>query len=173
MEHLPERLSIQALRSTQCPRYAAKLFHGDSMNQIAATAVILLLATAPLAQQAAAKDLPAIVVQQLLQTRNTASGKPIAVPGDPLLVVSTYSFKPGATLPAHKHLYQRYAYVLEGTIRVVSAETGKSEVYKRGDFIVEMIDEWHRGEALGTSPVKLLVIDQIAPGQQGNVVLRN
>ncbi|MDB5365621.1 MAG: gentisate 1,2-dioxygenase [Rhodospirillales bacterium] len=132
------------------------------------TATLLLLAALP----AAAKDVPSVVVQQLLQTRDTASGRPIAVPNDPTLIVSTYSFKPGAKLPVHKHLHARYAYVLEGTIRVTSAESGKSETYKRGDFIVEMIDEWHHGVALGASPVKLLVIDQIPDGQHGNVVLQ-
>ncbi len=111
-------------------------------------------------------------MQQLLQTRETEGGRPIVVPADPTLVVSTYSFKPGAKLPVHKHPFARYAYVLEGTIRVTSADTGKSELFKRGDFIVEMIDEFHFGVALGKSPVKLLVIDQIPAGQQGNVVLQ-
>lgn len=132
--------------------------------------MLLLLAPALPAQ---AKEPPAaVVVQQLLQTQQASNGKKLDLPPDASLTVSTYSFRPGAVLPAHKHLHPRYAYVLEGTIRVTSTESGRSEVYKRGDFIVEMIDEWHRGTALGTAPVKLLVIDQVPAGTTGNVVLQ-
>lgn len=139
------------------------------MKFLAATVSAVLLASLPVA----AAEVPAVVVRQLLQTRETASGRPIKLPADPRLVVSTYSFKAGATLPEHKHLHQRYAYVLAGTLRVTNTESGKSEIYRRGDFIVEQRDEWHRGAALGKAPVKLLVIDQIGEGPQGNVVLRS
>jgi quercetin dioxygenase-like cupin family protein len=139
------------------------------MKFLAATASVVLLAcTLP----AMAADIPAVVVKKLLETRETAGGTPIRIPADPLLVVSTYTFKPGAKLPEHKHTYPRYAYVLAGTLSVTNIETGKSQTFKRGDFIVEMIDQWHRAVALGTGPVKLLVIDQIGDGKAGNVVLK-
>ncbi|RVC78918.1 cupin domain-containing protein, partial [Mesorhizobium sp. M4A.F.Ca.ET.022.05.2.1] len=43
--------------------------------------------------------------------------------------------------------------------------------YKTGDFIVEMIGQWHQATNIGDSPVKLLVIDQVEQGAK-NTVLR-
>jgi quercetin dioxygenase-like cupin family protein len=76
---------------------------------------------------------------------------------------------PGATLPEHKHPAPRYAYVLSGTLRVSNTDTGKSDVYKSGDFIVEAVDQWHKAANIGSDPVKLLVIDTTEHGQN-NVV---
>jgi quercetin dioxygenase-like cupin family protein len=75
-------------------------------------------------------------------------------------------------LPEHKHPFPRYAYVLAGALRVTNTDTGHSEIYKVGDFIIEAIDQWHRGTSLGNAPVKLLVIDQV-PGDVPNTVMRN
>jgi hypothetical protein len=41
-----------------------------------------------------------------------------------------------------------------------------------GDFIVEVIDEWHYGENTGAEPVELLVIDQVPEGRTTNTVLK-
>jgi quercetin dioxygenase-like cupin family protein len=114
----------------------------------------------------------AVVATSVLSASVTASGQPIALPqGNVQVVVSTLEIAPGALLPEHKHPFQRYAYVLAGTLRVSNSETGKSEVYKPGDFIVEALGQWHQGGTFGTEPVKLLVIDQIEK-DQSNVVLR-
>ena len=67
--------------------------------------------------------------------------------------------------------FARYAYVLAGTLRVTNTETGQSETYKQGDFIVEAIDQWHKAANIGADAVKLVVIDQVE-GEQGNTVLR-
>jgi quercetin dioxygenase-like cupin family protein len=114
----------------------------------------------------------AVVATSVLSASVTASGQPIALPqGNVQVVVSTLEIAPGALLPEHKHPFQRYAYVLAGTLRVSNSETGKGEVYKPGDFIVEALGQWHQGGTFGTEPVKLLVIDQIEK-DQSNVVLR-
>ena len=112
------------------------------------------------------------VVTPLLSTSVTASGQPIILPqNDPQVRVSIYEIAPGAVLPEHKHIYPRYGYVLAGTLRVTYTETGKSDVYRAGDFIVEAIGQWHQGANTGIDPVKLLVIDQTEK-DQNNVVLR-
>jgi len=131
-----------------------------------------LLFISPL--HAAQSDQPeaAVVVKQVASTTVTASGQPITLPQkDVHVVVSTFEIPAGANLPEHKHPFARYAYVMAGTLRVTNTETGKSETYKQGDFIVEAIDQWHKAANNGADAVKLVVIDQVE-GEQGNTVLR-
>ena len=61
--------------------------------------------------------------------------------------------------------------MLAGEIRITNIETGKSETYKTGDFIIEAIGQWHQAANIGDRPVKLLVIDQVE-GAGSNVVIR-
>jgi quercetin dioxygenase-like cupin family protein len=107
-----------------------------------------------------------VTVTQLLSTTVTSSGQPIVLPQkDAQIVVSTYDVVPGATLPVHKHPYPRYAYVLSGHLRVTNSDTGRSNTYKTGDFILESVGQWHTGANIGDEPVKLLVIDMVERGQ--------
>ena len=131
-----------------------------------------LLFISPL--HAAQSDQPeaAVVVKQVASTTVTASGQPITLPQkDVHVVVSTFEIPAGANLPEHKHPFARYAYVMAGTLRVTNTETGKSETYKQGDFIVEAIDQWHKAANIGSGAVRLVVIDQ-TEGDQSNTVLR-
>lgn len=113
-----------------------------------------------------------VLVTPVTKTTVTADGKPIVLPQkDAQVVVSIYDIAAGASLPMHKHPYPRYAYVLAGTLQVTKADTGETFTYKPGDFIVEVIDEWHQGANIGADPVKLLVIDQVEDGAQ-NTILR-
>ncbi|CAH1673415.1 Quercetin dioxygenase-like cupin family protein [Chelatococcus asaccharovorans] len=112
-----------------------------------------------------------VLVTPLLSTTTTASGQPITLPrGNAEVIVSTFDIAPGATLPVHKHPFPRYAYVLAGDLRVTNTETNKSDDYKTGDFIVEMIGQWHRGTNIGATPVKLLVIDQVDKGASNTIL---
>jgi quercetin dioxygenase-like cupin family protein len=132
----------------------------------------LLLAGAPdaLAQDAGAAA--KVTTSKLFSSTTTASGQPIALPkGNAEVVVWMYEIPAGAKLPVHKHPSPRYAYVLQGTLRVVTADESRTWDYKTGDFIVEMIDAWHYGMNTGSEPVRLLVIDQVEAGR-GNVLLR-
>lgn len=113
-----------------------------------------------------------VVVTPLTSRTTTASGQPITLPQKNVQVlVSTYDIAPGATLPVHKHPFPRYAYVEAGTLQVTNVETGKSNTYKTGDFIIEMIGQWHQATNVGDGPVKLLVIDQVEEGAK-NTILR-
>lgn len=83
-----------------------------------------------------------VVVTPLASRTETASGQPITLPQKNVQVlVSSFEIAPGATLPAHKHPFPRYAYVQRGTLQVTNVETGKSTTYKSGDFIIEMIGQ--------------------------------
>ncbi len=116
---------------------------------------------------------PSVVVAPVLSTAVTASGQSITLPRTNVhVVVSTYEIASGANLPEHKHPFERYAYVLAGTLRVDNTETNRSETYRAGDFIVEAIGQWHQASNIGQDSVKLLVIDQIE-GDQNNTVLRH
>lgn len=141
------------------------------MKRICMSVGLLLVASS---LQAANGDDPAkpVVVTPVLSTSVTSSGQPIALPTkDATVAVSTYEIAQGATLPEHKHPYPRYGYVLAGEIRITNIETGKSETYKTGDFIIEAIGQWHQAANIGDRPVKLLVIDQVE-GAGSNVVIR-
>jgi quercetin dioxygenase-like cupin family protein len=114
-----------------------------------------------------------VVVTPLLSTGKTASGQPIVLPPNPAHVhASRFVIAPGAKLPVHKHPHPRYAYVKSGTLAVYDADTGKRYDYKPGDFIIEVLDQWHYGENTGTDPVELIVVDQVPEGHDGNTVLR-
>ncbi|WP_187971812.1 cupin domain-containing protein [Aquibium microcysteis] len=115
---------------------------------------------------------PPVVVTPLASTNVTAAGQPIVLPRtDARVVASLFEIAPGATLPVHKHPSARYAYVLAGELLVTNVETGAATTYRAGDFIVEMIDTWHQGSAVGTGPVRLVVIDQVE-GDVQNTLLR-
>jgi quercetin dioxygenase-like cupin family protein len=112
-----------------------------------------------------------VVVTPLASKTTTASGQPITLPQKNVEVqVSSYQIAPGATLPVHKHPFPRYAYVEQGTLKVTNVETGAANTYKTGDFIVEMIGQWHQATNIGTDPVKLLVIDQIEKGAKNTIL---
>ena len=142
------------------------------MRNILASA--LLLCAALCADTAAALDSSGtpVVVTPLADRTETASGQPITLPQKNVeVIVSTFDIAVGATLPVHKHPFPRYAYVQAGTLQVTNVETGKSNTYKTGDFIIEMIGQWHQATNIGDGPVKLLVIDQVEQGAK-NTVLR-
>jgi quercetin dioxygenase-like cupin family protein len=109
-----------------------------------------------------------VIITRLSSTRTTASGQPIEVPVHPEVVVSRYEIAPNAALPIHEHPYPRYAYVLSGTIEI-TVLGGKTYRYRTGDFIAEVIGQWHSARNSGDSPVRLLVIDQVAPGHSNTL----
>ena len=141
------------------------------MNRsIGLAAALLILATAPPAN-AEAIQTDAVKVNPLLTTTVTTSGQPIVLPkGNIQLITSIYEVQPGARMPEHEHNSQRYGYVLSGRLRITNTETGKSDEFKPGDFIVESRGQWHKAESVGVEPVKLLVIDQVKPGEKTTVL---
>ncbi len=100
-----------------------------------------------------------------------SSGQPIVLPqGNIQLITSIYEVPPGAKLPEHEHNSQRYGYLMSGRLRITNTETGKSVEFKPGDFIVEARGQWHKAENIGAEPIKLLVIDQVEPGEKTTVL---
>lgn len=103
----------------------------------------------------------------------TLSGQTIVAPGGPLRVTVSEAVIPaGGRLPQHKHPYLRIGQVLSGRLKVTNHVTGAVVEIKAGDWVVDPIDQWHEGEAVGGEPVRLLLIDQ-APPDAVVTVLRN
>jgi len=116
---------------------------------------------------------PSVVVKQVVSTQTTAAGDPVVLPQkNAQVVVSMFEIPAGAELPVHKHPFPRYGYVLEGSLQVTNTETGKKEVFKAGDFILESVGHWHQGRNIDQAPTKLLVIDLVEKGVN-NTLLKN
>ena len=138
-----------------------------SMKLVWLAAAVLALVIAPLQAQ----ERKEVTVTELLSTTVTSSGQPIVLPQkDAQIVVSIYDVAPDARLPVHKHPYPRYGYVLSGELQVTNMETGQSDTYKPGDFILESVGQWHRAANVGGKPLRLLVIDIVEKGQTNTVL---
>ncbi len=137
-------------------------------------AILCLVAAAAsllVAMPAGAGTPAAVTITPLLSTIATPSGQKIIMPqGDARVIASLYVIAPGARLALHKHPYPREAYVLEGNLRVTDTDTKQVFNYKPGDFIVEVIGQWHFAENTGSTPVRLLVIDTVPEAVTGNTV---
>lgn len=133
------------------------------MKTAAFAAVLTLAAALPAVAQAPE-------TQALGTYTTTNTGQPILAPEGPLtLTISRVTIPAKASLPVHKHPFQRYAYVESGSVTVRNLDTGTSVEFKPGSTIVEARDQWHTGTAMGDQPVVLLVIDQTPPGQANTV----
>jgi quercetin dioxygenase-like cupin family protein len=133
------------------------------MRHAAFAIVLTLAASAPAVAQAPEN-------QPLGRYTATNSGQTIETPTGPLEVtVTRVTIPAGASLPVHKHPYQRMAYVEAGHIRVTNLDTGTSVEYRPGETIIEARGQWHTGLALGEAPVVLLVFDHTPPGEANTV----
>ena len=140
------------------------------MQRIAMMAAVACLGISVSGYDASAGEAPAVVVKDIVRTTRNDSGQAIRLPAGRLeLVASTYDIAPGARLPQHKHPFQRYAYVLQGDLKV--EQVGRSSrIYRAGEMVVESVGFWHYGENVGSVPVRLLVIDQVPKGRATTVL---
>ncbi|MET0336524.1 MAG: cupin domain-containing protein [Caulobacter sp.] len=144
------------------------------MNLLSRLAVSSLLAAVSLGSAARGQHTEAgsaISAKVLLDTATTNSGGPIDMPDGRLKAHAIkLHIPPGAVLPAHKHPYPRYGYMLSGRISVTNLATGGVREFNTGDVIVEDVDVWHEARNAQTSPVELLVIDFTPVGVGENVI---
>jgi len=131
--------------------------------------ILIALLAAPLPAQAGDD----VMVMQVLSSTATSSGQPVVLPRkDAQIVVSIYHVMPGATLAVHNHPHPRYAYVLSGLLRVNNIDTGQTDTYAPGAFILESVGHWKTETSIGSEPLKLLVIDVVENGQPNVVPLK-
>lgn len=130
-----------------------------------------LFAPLLLALFAAAPAPAQVTVTPVASPSQAADGDPILLPQGPAqAVVATYEIAPGAALPVHRHPHPRMAYVLSGELVVTATATGAETSYAAGEFVVEMVGDWHFGRNPGEAPLLLLVIDLVPVGE-GNTEL--
>jgi quercetin dioxygenase-like cupin family protein len=146
---------------------------GMKLEALVSAICVMAWTNAGVAAEAGGKEpvTEKVVVKQIASSSITAAGDPVVFPQkDAQVVVSTFEIPPGASLPVHKHLFPRYGYVLQGALSVTNTETGKAEVFKTGDFILEAVGHWHWGGSVAKTPTKLLVIDLVEKGQNNTVL---
>jgi quercetin dioxygenase-like cupin family protein len=140
------------------------------LRLIAVALIASFVAAAPSTGQEA-EATGKVRAKRIFSSTKTNSGQPIKLPqGDVEVVVWMYDIPAGSKLQVHRHPYQRYAYVLQGTLQVTDVANGRSFEYKPGDFIVEMVDGWHYGANNSRGTVRLLVIDQVEKGQANTIL---
>jgi quercetin dioxygenase-like cupin family protein len=126
-------------------------------------AALLLVAAMPAPAQPPATT-------PVARTQSTVTGQPLRLPPAPVeLVVSRLELPAGATIPAHKHPWQRYAYVEAGAIRVTNHDAGTVSDFTAGQVIVEAVDQWHEGRVTSAGPARLIVFDQVPPGASNTI----
>jgi len=102
----------------------------------------------------------------IVTTDKTWTGQPYSVPqGATQVVAQTVEMPVGGGLGVHKHPWPRFAYVQQGTLRVINDDAHLTKDFPTGSLVVEAIGQWHHAEVVGDQPVRLLVIDQVPPGQ--------
>ncbi|MBN8530292.1 MAG: cupin domain-containing protein [Alphaproteobacteria bacterium] len=108
----------------------------------------------------------------IAELETNLNGSPIKVPHEPKVVATLVRILPGESMPAHKHLYQRYAYMLKGELEVTLEDEHRVIHAKPGDFVAETVNGWHSGVNKGTEPVEILVIDQMPKSAKTNMVFK-
>lgn len=75
---------------------------------------------------------------------------------NPEITILSYEIPPGIRLPMHKHPVINAGVVLQGELKVITAD-GKQLILNPGDSIVELVNKWHYGVNQGAEPVKLIM----------------
>jgi quercetin dioxygenase-like cupin family protein len=139
------------------------------MGRIAKTLAVISgcgLAGATPAMQSTAPSPSAATTTVLSRSAATATGQAISLPqGAVEVVISRTEIPPGGTIPMHEHRWPRYAYVEGGRLRVHWEAARLTREFGPGETVIEAVDQWHEGAAVGAEPVRLLVVDLVPPTQ--------
>ena len=105
-----------------------------------------------------ADEHPGITTDLIIRSSSdwTGSVLPSYLTSSPEIAVMRYVIPPQTALPVHKHPAINAAYVIDGEITVVQ-EGGIQRNFKKGDAIIELVDQWHYGMNQGSKPVELVV----------------
>jgi len=113
----------------------------------------------------------AIEVEPL--AKSTASWNGTLLPayptGQPEVTVLRIRIAPGARLPMHRHPVINAAVMMAGEL-TVRTEAGAILRLKRGEAVVEVVDQWHYGHNEGTEVAELIVF---YAGVQGQLITQN
>lgn len=108
-------------------------------------------------------------LRTLLSTGNTVAGEPIQYPsGNARITAVEITLQPGQQTGWHMHPVPLFGYVLEGELTVDYGAKGK-RVFRKGDSLVEAMNEAHNGRNTGKGPMRILAVFMGADGKPGTV----
>jgi quercetin dioxygenase-like cupin family protein len=95
------------------------------------------------------------------------------ITNNPEVSSSIITLPPGSQTGWHLHEAPMYAYILEGTLEVTYTVDGveKTNVYKKGEAIMEGLNTPHNGVNNSDSQVKVLVVNIGSPDAKNSVKL--
>jgi quercetin dioxygenase-like cupin family protein len=104
----------------------------------------------------------------LLDTGTTWNAAPIhyQCPVRPQVTAMKVEIPAGEATPWHTHPVGNYAYVISGTLQLELAD-GTTHIFQAGEAFAEVVNTVHRGRAVGSEPVQLVVF---YTGEQGKPV---
>jgi len=119
--------------------------------------VVCFFITMGLTLPAAAYD-SGVTVGTVLKSTSAVNGQPhrYLKTNRPEVTVAIVEIAPGAETGWHLHTVPVYAYVLEGTLKVL-LDGGRAYTYEKGQAIVEVLDTAHNGQNVGQGKVRLIV----------------
>jgi quercetin dioxygenase-like cupin family protein len=109
-------------------------------------------------------------VRTILTTGSTIIGEPIRYPaGAPALITAVeITLQPRQQTGWHTHPVPLFGYILEGELTVDYGHEGQ-RIYRKGDALVEAMNEAHNGRNTGEIPVRILAVFIGMEGVQGTV----
>jgi quercetin dioxygenase-like cupin family protein len=111
------------------------------------------------------------VTTSLGRSSTTISGQPLRLPqGAAEVAAAIIDIPQGGATPIHQHPWSRFVYVERGPVRIINHDTGATLDFQSGQFLPEVVAQWHEGRAPGPGPVRLVVIDVVPPGVNNTVM---
>jgi quercetin dioxygenase-like cupin family protein len=108
-------------------------------------------------------------LRTLLSTGSTITGEPIQYPsGNARVTAVEITLQPGQQTGWHQHPVPLFGYMLEGELTVDYGAKGK-RIYRKGDSLLEAMNEAHNGRNTGKGPMRILAVFMGADGRPGTV----
>lgn len=113
----------------------------------------------------ALEETAAVKVTPLLKTETSWNGKPIVYPaGNAEITGLMIEIAPGGETGWHLHPVPSFGVILEGTLEV-TLKDGQARRFQVGEAIAEVVDTFHNGRNVGTTPVRIVVFYAGATGK--------
>ncbi len=124
------------------------------LSRLAAGFALALL----IASSAAAAE-PASGTRTVLSTGTTVTNEPIRYPTGAAARINAVeiTLAPGQQTGWHTHPVPLFGYILEGELTVDYGALGK-RTFRKGDALVEAMNEAHNGRNTGEGPLKILAV---------------
>lgn len=106
-----------------------------------------------------ASDYGGVKAEILAQSDSSWDGAKLpAYPEEaPEITILKVTIPPHSKLSWHKHPSINAGYMVSGEITVF-AESGKTQVVKAGDGLIELVETWHYGRNDGDIPAEIVVV---------------